>query len=151
MHGADTTSHRPQSTSAGPGPRWRFGAWLFRNETLAELEFLLDEAFRLPGTGIRFGFDGIVGLIPGIGDVLAGLLSLLIPIAAGAAAPLGVRMNPMLAGVAMGLSSIFVLSNSLRLKRLQAFRAEPGAEPAVEPGLEPEAASGEGILSWRDR
>ncbi len=49
---------------------------------------------------------------------------LLIPIAAGVAAPLGVRMNPMLAGVAMGLSSIFVLSNSLRLKRLQAFRVE---------------------------
>ena len=63
---------------------------------------------------------------------------LLIPIAAGAAAPLGVRMNPMLAGVAMGLSSIFVLSNSLRLKRLQAFQAEPRAES----GLEPEAASG---------
>ena len=62
---------------------------------------------------------------------------LLIPIAAGAAAPLGVRMNPMLAGVAMGLSSIFVLSNSLRLKRLQAFRAEPGVEPAVEPGAAP--------------
>ena len=82
MHGANTTSHRPQATGAGPSARWRFGAWLFRNETLAELEFLLDEAFRLPGTGIRFGFDGIVGLIPGIGDVLGGLLSLLIPIAA---------------------------------------------------------------------
>lgn len=49
---------------------------------------------------------------------------LLIPIAAGAAAPLGIVMNPMLAGVAMGLSSIFVLGNSLRLKRLQAFQAE---------------------------
>jgi Cu+-exporting ATPase len=49
---------------------------------------------------------------------------LLIPIAAGVAAPLGVHMSPMLAGVAMGLSSIFVLSNSLRLKRLKAFHAD---------------------------
>ena len=46
------------------------------------LEILLDEAFRIPGTGIRFGLDGIIGLVPGLGDVLAGLLSLIIPLAA---------------------------------------------------------------------
>jgi hypothetical protein len=46
------------------------------------LRFLLDEAFRIPGTGIRFGLDGIIGLVPGVGDVLPGLLSLIIPLAA---------------------------------------------------------------------
>jgi hypothetical protein len=46
------------------------------------LEILLDEAFRIPGTGIRFGLDGIIGLVPGLGDVLAGMLSLVIPLAA---------------------------------------------------------------------
>ena len=46
---------------------------------------------------------------------------LLIPIAAGVAVPFGVHLNPMLAGVAMGLSSVFVLGNSLRLKRISAF------------------------------
>jgi hypothetical protein len=39
---------------------------------------LLDKAFRIPGTSIRFGLDPIVGLIPGLGDlaspIFAGLL-----------------------------------------------------------------------------
>ena len=30
----------------------------------------LDAAFRLPGTGYRFGYDGLIGLIPGVGDLL---------------------------------------------------------------------------------
>ena len=66
----------------GQQDRWNRGAWLFRDETLRSLEILLDEAFRIPGTQFRFGIDGIVGLVPGVGDVLAGLLSLVIPIAA---------------------------------------------------------------------
>lgn len=40
---------------------------------LAQLDRLaktLDSRFRLPGTSIRFGFDTVVGLIPGIGDTL---------------------------------------------------------------------------------
>jgi hypothetical protein len=62
--------------------RWNRGAWLFRDRTLHGLEILLDEAFVVPGTGVRFGLDGIIGLVPGLGDVLTGLLSLIIPIAA---------------------------------------------------------------------
>ncbi len=38
--------------------------------------------FRVPGTRIRFGVDGLIGLVPGAGDVVAGLLSLVIPLAA---------------------------------------------------------------------
>jgi hypothetical protein len=62
--------------------RWDRGAWLFRDRTLRSIEILLDEAFRIPGTRIRFGVDGIIGLVPGIGDVLGGILSLVIPLAA---------------------------------------------------------------------
>jgi hypothetical protein len=35
----------------------------------------------LPGTQSRFGIDGLIGLIPTLGDVLVGLLSLVPPIA----------------------------------------------------------------------
>jgi Domain of unknown function (DUF4112) len=51
---------------------------LARARTLTRL---LDTAARVPGTGIRFGADAILGLIPGLGDVagavLAGYLVLL--------------------------------------------------------------------------
>jgi hypothetical protein len=65
-----------------PPRRWDRGVWLFRDSTLRRLEILLDEAFRVPFTKFRFGVDGIIGLVPGLGDVVAGLLSLIIPIAA---------------------------------------------------------------------
>ncbi len=35
----------------------------------------LDTAVRIPGTGIRFGLDSIVGLIPGAGDLASALMS----------------------------------------------------------------------------
>ncbi len=34
---------------------------------------LMDQRFRLPGTRFHFGFDALIGLVPGLGD-LAGLL-----------------------------------------------------------------------------
>jgi hypothetical protein len=37
-------------------------------ERLAKLAYWLDERFRIPGTNWRMGLDGLVGLIPGIGD-----------------------------------------------------------------------------------
>ncbi len=74
-------AHQPEILPPGHN-RWNRGAWLLRDETLHQLEVLLDEAFRVPGTNFRFGIDGIIGLIPGLGDVLAGLLSLIIPLAA---------------------------------------------------------------------
>ena len=36
---------------------------------------LLDSRWRIPGTSIRFGLDPIVGLVPGLGDLAAGLVS----------------------------------------------------------------------------
>jgi hypothetical protein len=43
-----------------------------RIRTLAKL---LDNAFGIPGTNWRFGWDSIIGLVPGGGDVATGLLA----------------------------------------------------------------------------
>lgn len=42
---------------------------------LERLAHWLDDRYRVPGTGFRVGLDGIIGLIPGIGDVATSLLS----------------------------------------------------------------------------
>ena len=36
---------------------------------------LLDSAAKIPGTGIRFGLDPILGLVPGLGDVAGAALA----------------------------------------------------------------------------
>ncbi len=36
---------------------------------------LLDSRFRIPATNFRFGLDSIIGLIPGIGDVVGTVVS----------------------------------------------------------------------------
>ena len=51
---------------------------------IADVEALarwLDYAFRMPG-GFRFGFAGIIGLIPGIGDIFDAMISLYIVVRA---------------------------------------------------------------------
>ncbi len=52
-----------------------------QNPDLAQLDTLatwLDNRFRVPGTEVRFGLDGIIGLVPYLGDlagfVVAGIL-----------------------------------------------------------------------------
>ncbi len=58
----------------------------------------------------------------------------LIPVAAGALTPwTGWSLNPVLAGAAMGLSSVFVLSNALRLRSFRAPLLEKKASRTLEP------------------
>ena len=48
------------------------------DEDIAHLEIMasfLDNRFRIPGTEIRFGLDGIIGLVPYLGDIISFSLS----------------------------------------------------------------------------
>lgn len=40
-------------------------------DKLDRFSTLLDSRFRIPGTPIRFGWDSIIGLIPGAGDLVS--------------------------------------------------------------------------------
>ena len=51
------------------------------DEALEQLAKVLDDVFEIPGTGIRFGLDPLLGLIPGLGDAISGATSMLIVMA----------------------------------------------------------------------
>ncbi|OIQ79851.1 copper-transporting P-type ATPase [mine drainage metagenome] len=67
---------------------------------------------------------------------------LLIPVAAGLFSRWGLHLSPMLAGVAMGMSSLFVLGNSLRLRALRGWTSGvdgAGRDDAPSAALPPAA------------
>ena len=78
----------PDASLRGPfeGFRFDFGdstanpfGNLTREQRLVRLDALaklLDVAFILPGTNIRYGIDGLIGLIPVIGDLITTAISL---------------------------------------------------------------------------
>jgi hypothetical protein len=62
-------------------PPFDFARPRSRAERIARLDALaslLDTAFIVPGTNIRFGIDALIGLVPGIGDAITTLMSLYI-------------------------------------------------------------------------
>jgi Domain of unknown function (DUF4112) len=78
--------------------RFDFTRLRSREERVARLDALatlLDTAFIVPGTNVRFGFDALIGLVPGIGDAITTAISLYIVLEArqlGAPAHLILRM-----------------------------------------------------------
>lgn len=97
---------------------------------------VLDSAFYLPGTSIRIGLDPIIGLIPGFGDTLAGLLgsSLLflgaqigLPRIALVRMSLNVFLNAVI-GVIPGIGDLFSFwfkSNMKNLALIERYAREP--------------------------
>jgi hypothetical protein len=74
-----------------------------RSKEFAEL---LDSKFKIPNTNIRFGIDPLLGLIPGAGDWLAGVISLyfliLAAIRGGKASVLGRMLMNILIDIVIG-------------------------------------------------
>jgi hypothetical protein len=109
-------------------------------DALRRWAVLLDSAFRIPGTGIRFGLDAIVGLIPGIGDLSTpAFAALLILQAARMRLPMVVQARMVLnAGLDMLLGLVPILGDvadigwkaNLRNLALLERHARPGAVPA---------------------
>lgn len=46
-----------------------------KRQQVRDLAELLDSRFRVPGTNRRFGIDGVLGLVPGVGDAAGLVLS----------------------------------------------------------------------------
>ena len=85
----DQEGREIRSDALGPdvhGFRFDFGTGsanpfgnLTREQRLARLDALaklLDVAFIVPGTNVRYGIDGLIGLIPVIGDIITTAISL---------------------------------------------------------------------------
>lgn len=103
------------------------------------LAHLLDNAFRIPGTRWRIGWDSLIGLVPGVGDAVTGAVALWIVLEArrlGAPRVLQTRMlwNLLLdvaggavpligdifdAGFKANLKNVALLENFLRKRDLQ--------------------------------
>jgi hypothetical protein len=121
--------HGPTSTA---DPR------LARLEALADL---LDSRFRVPGTDWRFGIDPLIGLVPGLGDVLTGVFSgwivlearrmgtppgLLVRMAVNVALDVGVGAIPVLGSV----FDFAFKANRRNLRLLRRFLDDRAARPA---------------------
>ena len=109
-------------------------------DALRRWAVLLDSAFRIPGTGIRFGLDAIIGLIPGIGDIstpaFAGLLLLQavrmrLPIVVQARMVLNAAFD-MLVGLVPILGDLVDVGWKANLRNLALLErhARPGVPPA---------------------
>lgn len=108
-----------------------------RMEGLRTLQRTLDEAFRVPGTRFRFGWDAIIGLIPWAGDVLTALMAgAIITQAHHMRVPKVVQLR-MLLNVAIDLvigvvpfigdmADVFWKSNTKNMQLLERHAARPG-------------------------
>lgn len=70
-------------------------------EQTRRLAQLLDAQFRLPVLGWRFGIDGILGLVPGIGDAAGLVLSSVVLLQAVRLGARGATVGRMVANVAL--------------------------------------------------
>jgi hypothetical protein len=100
---------------------------------------MLDSQFRLPGTNIRFGWDPLLGLVPGLGDLVGPVFAAVLLVHAWKARVPKVIMARMLANAAIdaALGAIPLLGDAVDVfwkanqsnVRLLERHAVPGAPP----------------------
>jgi hypothetical protein len=111
-------------------------------ERLRRLARLLDNAVAIPGTRYRIGLDPIIGLVPGIGDVIGALFSTIIIFQAARLGAPRATLIRMLANVGLDtlvgeiplLGDLFDFgwkSNSRNIALLEQHLERPGAAEAV--------------------
>ncbi len=123
-------------------PRVARGGDLFSDRNLDLLSHLLDDFLRIPGTQIRFGLDGIIGLIPGIGDVIGAMASWIIILAAWLRGVPKVTLLRMLANVAIEtiigtvpvLGDAFDIAWKANRRNFALLERATGAVPAYSAG-----------------
>jgi hypothetical protein len=100
---------------------------------------LLDSAFGVPGTRVRFGLDGIIGLVPGLGDFVApAFTGLLLVTAFRMRVPAVVQARMVLnAGLDMVLGLVPVLGDLVDIAWKANLRNLALLERHARPGLPP--------------
>jgi Domain of unknown function (DUF4112) len=111
-----------------------------RLESLRKLTRLLDEAFRVPGTNLRFGWDPIIGLVPWVGDLLTAVVGCAIVVQAHRMRVPGIVQLRMLLNIAIDVVTgivpfvgdafdLFWKSNAKNFALLE--RHAPAVQPAT--------------------
>jgi hypothetical protein len=110
------------------------------------LAWLLDNSIPIPGTGRRIGLDAIIGLVPGLGDVVSGGLGILV-VARGVQLGLpGIVIARMLVNVAVDfvIGSVPIVgdafdlwfkANQRNVGLVRRFSLDPGASTAPQWGF----------------
>ena len=107
---------------------------------------LLDDLIRVPGTNIGIGLDPIIGLIPGVGDMIGGLMSsYILMVAAQEGVPASVLTRMLgnialdsLVGVVPLLGDLFdfgMKSNRRNVDLLEHYLATPSKTKAASRGI----------------
>jgi hypothetical protein len=107
---------------------------------------LLDDLIRVPGTNIGIGLDPLIGLIPGVGDIVGGVMSsyiLLVAVQEGAPTSVLIRMLGNIAldsvvGVVPVVGDLFdvgVKSNRRNVDLLERYLGAPRQTKAASRGV----------------
>jgi hypothetical protein len=108
-------------------------------QLLGRIAYLMDRAFTVPGTGVRFGLDGLLGLLPLGGDLATGLVQVgLVLIAVGRYRVPPAVAAQMMANVLLdiGVGIIPVLGDLFDV----AFKANTRNMTLLEPYVQPRGA-----------